>query len=247
MSVSVISDIQEDVVNLQNALDQILQLNVDKIVCLGDIVGFDAKHYNYEETRNAQQCIHILKERLDIVVAGNHDLNTSGSFPFFMTKVGFPENWYAISMDEKEKLYENMFFLYKDEADINLNKSDIKFLKDLNSWEILEADTIKLLLSHFIYPDINGNLSTFVNNKEGFSLHFEFMNKLGVNISFVGHAHLEGVGIVGKRGLKINKFGIHSLKDEPQVILCPTIAKGKHKNGFVIFDTHCMSIEVVGL
>ena len=105
----------------------------------------------------------------------------------------------------------------------------------------------KLLFSHFIYPDINGNLKVFSNSKYGFSSHFEWMEKLKVNISFVGHAHISGVGIVSKKGSKINKFGRYSLNTEPQVILCPSLGKGKHKNGFVLFDSKSLSIEALAL
>ncbi|MFC2151974.1 hypothetical protein ACFLSE_05545, partial [Bacteroidota bacterium] len=46
---------------------------------------------------------------------------------------------------------------------------------------------------------------------------------------------------------KVNKFGVYSLKNEPQIILCPNIAKGKYKNGYMIYDTITMNLNVIGL
>ena len=90
-------------------------------------------------------------------------------------------------------------------------------------------------------------MKTFTTNRDGFSQHFKWMEKLGVNLSFVGHAHIQGIGIATKKDFKISKFGIYSLKDEPQIILCPNIAECKYKNGFVIFDSNNMTLEVLGL
>lgn len=247
MLIAIISDIHEDIVNLQKTLDQLLKLNIDRIVCLGDVVGFDNNYYKYEKTRSAQKCIHLLKNYSDINVAGNHDLNASKCLPYFRKLIGFPDNWYTISMEEKERKYQQKFFLYKDEAKNDLSKQDKEFMKDFNSWEILDADTLPILFSHFIYPDINGNMTTFNNTKKGFSQHFEWMEKLKVNISFVGHAHINGVGIAKKKSLKIKKNSKHTLSADPQIILCPVIAEGKYKNGFVLFDSKTMMLEVVSL
>ncbi|MBU8893909.1 MAG: metallophosphoesterase [Bacteroidales bacterium] len=247
MRIAVISDIHEDIMNLRKTLDQIFQLDTDKIICLGDIVGFENKHYKFRETKSAQKCVHLLKEHSDIVTAGNHDLAATERLPCFMKKIGFPEKWNTISMDEKEKTYKNKFFLYKDETENDLNESDKEFIKNLPSWKILETDAMNMLISHFIYPDINGNLTTFNTGKKSFYKHFEWMEKLDVNISFVGHTHIEGVGIVRKNSFKTHDFGIYSLKAEPQIILCPSIAKGKFKNGFVLFDSNNMKLEVISL
>ena len=247
MRIAIISDIHEDFLNLQKTFDHILKLNINKIACLGDIVGFEVNHYKYEKTRSAQKCIQLIKQQSDVIVAGNHDLLAIERLPFFANQIGFPEDWYNLSMNELKHKYEHIFFLYKNEAENDLNEIDKDIIKNLNSWETLNNDALKILFSHFIYPDINGNIKTFTTNRDGFSQHFKWMEKLGVNLSFVGHAHIQGIGIATKKGLKINNFGIYSLKDEPQIILCPTIAESKYKNGFVIFDSDNMTLEVLRL
>ena len=247
MRIAVISDIHEDIVNLQLALDQIFNFNIDEIICLGDIIGFESSYYKFDKIRSAQKCFQLLNKYSDIIVAGNHELHATDGLPHFRKKIGFPENWYSISMEKRKEIYGHKFFLYRDESENDLNKEEKEAIKKLNSWEVLELDNMKLLFSHFIYPDINGNLKVFSNSKDGFFKHFEWMKKLEINISFVGHAHISGVGIVTKKGSKINKFGRYSLNTEPQVILCPSIGKGKHKNGFVLFDSASMNLEVIAL
>lgn len=247
MRIAIISDIHEDFINLQKAFDYILKLNINKIACLGDIVGFEANHYKYEETRSAHKCIQLIRKYSDIIVTGNHELQATNGLPYFSQKIGFPENWYSISMKERKEVYGHKFFLYRDEAENDLNKTEIDIIKNLDSWKIVNSDSMCLLFSHFIYPDINGNLKYFSNNKDGFLKHFNWMEKLKVDISFVGHVHISGVGIVTKKRSKINNFGRYSLNTESQVIICPSIGKGKQKNGFVIFDSNNMTLEVLRL
>ena len=219
MRIGIISDIHEDIIGLNKAIDSINNYDIDRIVCLGDIVGFEKGHYKYEKTRNAHECVQLIKHKANIVVAGNHDLLHAQRIPHFATSIGFPENWYDLTLEELKHKYEHIFFLYKDEEENNLDKKDKEFLQELNSWEVLNIDSLRMLFSHFIYPDINGNMKIFTTNKYGFLHHLKWMENNNVNISFAGHAHIEGVGIATRKGLKISRFGEYSLKYQTQVIL----------------------------
>src|SRR5262249_53572359 len=69
MKVAIISDIHANLEALQATLADIAAQRVDRIVCLGDVVGYNA---------NPAECIALLR-RLDVLcVAGNHDGGVSG-------------------------------------------------------------------------------------------------------------------------------------------------------------------------
>lgn len=72
MRLALISDIHANREALQATLDDIAVRDVDRIVCLGDIVGYNA---------NPAECIALLREANVLCVAGNHDLAVCGRMP----------------------------------------------------------------------------------------------------------------------------------------------------------------------
>ena len=79
MKLAIISDIHANLEALQATLQQISAQTVDRIVCLGDIVGYNA---------NPEECISLLRELDVLSIAGNHDravtgqITTEGSHPY---------------------------------------------------------------------------------------------------------------------------------------------------------------------
>jgi predicted phosphodiesterase len=69
MRYALISDIHSNLEALETVLARIDTLKVDEIVCLGDIVGYNA---------NPNECIDIIKSRGIRTVMGNHDSRASG-------------------------------------------------------------------------------------------------------------------------------------------------------------------------
>ena len=64
MRIAIISDIHSNQEALKKALQVIEEKSVDKIICLGDIVGYGA---------NPNECIDIVRTRCDVVIKGNHE------------------------------------------------------------------------------------------------------------------------------------------------------------------------------
>ena len=64
MRIAIISDIHSNLEALTKALEIIDQQSIDKIICLGDIVGYGA---------NPNECIELVRQRCDIVIKGNHE------------------------------------------------------------------------------------------------------------------------------------------------------------------------------
>jgi len=74
MKIGLISDIHEDILSLEQAFRFFSSEKCDQIFCLGDIVGFALPFFKYIETRNANECINLIKKNCDETVIGNHDL-----------------------------------------------------------------------------------------------------------------------------------------------------------------------------
>lgn len=69
MKVAIVSDIHANLEALQVTLKHIGALQVDRIVCLGDVVGYNT---------NPAECIALLRGCTAIWVAGNHDRAVTG-------------------------------------------------------------------------------------------------------------------------------------------------------------------------
>jgi predicted phosphodiesterase len=69
MRIAIFADIHANLEALQAVLERIHALNVDEIVCLGDIVGYNA---------NPNECVDILRKEKILSVLGNHDACASG-------------------------------------------------------------------------------------------------------------------------------------------------------------------------
>jgi diadenosine tetraphosphatase ApaH/serine/threonine PP2A family protein phosphatase len=65
MRIAIISDIHSNLEALKEAFKKIDSLNVDDIICLGDLVGYGA---------NPNECIKMVKAHCSNVLCGNHDM-----------------------------------------------------------------------------------------------------------------------------------------------------------------------------
>ena len=64
MRYAIISDIHSNLEALESVLKQIENERVDKIFCLGDIVGYGP---------NPDECVDLVRENCEIILTGNHD------------------------------------------------------------------------------------------------------------------------------------------------------------------------------
>ena len=72
MRIAVISDIHGNRPALEAVLAEVDDAGVDRIWCLGDIVGYGAE---------PDACCERTRERADVCLAGNHDLGVRGDLP----------------------------------------------------------------------------------------------------------------------------------------------------------------------
>jgi len=66
---AIISDIHSNLEALEATLERIEKIRVDEILCLGDLVGYNA---------NPNECVKIIRDRATKVIMGNHDRACSG-------------------------------------------------------------------------------------------------------------------------------------------------------------------------
>lgn len=97
MRLVVLADVHSNLHALNAVLDEIDKLDVDKIVCAGDIVGYCAF---------PNECCAAIRERASEVVMGNHDLaalhtDDSGMNPFAARAV----LWTSSRIDNQSKTY----------------------------------------------------------------------------------------------------------------------------------------------
>lgn len=78
MKLAILSDIHANLEALRATLDEISAHRVDRIVCLGDVVGYNA---------NPNECVALLRQQVPLCVAGNHDRAATGQ----ITTQGFSQ------------------------------------------------------------------------------------------------------------------------------------------------------------
>ena len=64
MRIAIISDIHSNLEALTKSMETIDEQSIDKIVCLGDIIGYGA---------NPNECIELVRQRCSTVIKGNHE------------------------------------------------------------------------------------------------------------------------------------------------------------------------------
>lgn len=72
MKLALISDVHANLPALQAVLDDVASAGADRIVCLGDIVGYNSQ---------PAECVDAIRRRDALCVAGNHDLAVCGRIP----------------------------------------------------------------------------------------------------------------------------------------------------------------------
>lgn len=244
MRYAIIADIHEDVVNLKRALKKIDKLNCDEIICLGDISGFSVPHYNYFDTRDAHECLRLVREHCSIIIAGNHDLHAAQKTPSIKTNFDFPKSWYEMDYHERKKLSKGQVWLYEhDELDPLYSKEDISYLTSLPEYHILKTKTANIFLSHFIYPNLSGTMSSFYSEFDEFEQHKQFMRDHGCEISFAGHCHYSGLFIASNTAIVGKRFNKKYTPLKNDCFLVPPLAGNRIAKGFCIYDSEANYIQ----
>jgi predicted phosphodiesterase len=157
MRLGILNGIHEDVVRLREAFLQIREWGCDKIVCLGDIVGFSPQYYGYPDTRDTHSVIELVRKNCKHVVVGNHDLFAIQKLPKDRTLFEYPADWYQKTLEKRKQEANGAVWLYDDESPISLGENDRAYLDSLPEFQILSIEAHRILLSHYAYPNLTGS------------------------------------------------------------------------------------------
>ncbi|MFP4059101.1 MAG: metallophosphoesterase family protein [Bacteroidales bacterium] len=246
MRIAIITDIHEDIESLRAAFHKISRNRCDDIVCLGDISGYSVPYYSYLNKRDAHQCLKLIKENCKYIILGNHDMHAARVIPKNCNFFDYPENWYELDYHERKVLVNNKLWMHE-ENDLNplYREEDIQFLKTLPEYIALNVENKKILLSHYFYPNLSGVNKDFYTYPDELKEHFNFMEALGCSISFAGHIHAKGTLVAKKGIIRHYMKKIIALNNASTIIGVPPVTSNVKRNGFCIFDSENMSLEIV--
>lgn len=248
MKLGIISDIHEDILRLQEAMGVFEKKKCDQLICLGDIVGFNVDHFTFLNSRNANECICLIKDNFSIATIGNHDLFAIKKTPIHTGGFNYPETWYDLDFEQRTKLAKGRLWLYEDrELSALLNVKSIEFLAQLPEYKVFETEDMRILFSHYMYPDFTGSLVDFRKENNDFKPHLDFLHQNEIDLSFIGHVHPHGMQLIKNLKLKTKEFGKYKIKKSNQTYICPAIASGASASGLIIFDTDSLIVEAVPL
>ena len=98
MKIAVISDVHSNIEALKAVLSKLDQTDVERVICLGDIVGYGA---------DPGGCLELVKKRCDVVVAGNHDCAIGDFEEYSMLNLYAAEaiDWTRNILSDEWKIY----------------------------------------------------------------------------------------------------------------------------------------------
>jgi predicted phosphodiesterase len=249
MRLGVLGGIHEDVIRLTQAFELLDHAGCETIACLGDIVGYSVPYYGFLKSRDARRAVQLVRERCEHVVTGNHDLFAIRKIPLHQHVFAYPANWYALDWVTRRKLSRGRVWLYDDELPALLGPEDEAYLGMLPEFLTIELDGIRLMLSHYAYPDLVGDAVSFdAALPENLSRHVDFMREHGCAVGFSCHDGDNGMTLhVGPQQVKVG-FGTYSLpQEQPVWIQCPWVANGTYANGVLVLDTIHRQIRAIPL
>ncbi len=247
MKLSVISDIHSDLISLQDTLREIDKHKCDKILCLGDIVGYSLHFNGSMDGRNGDACVRMVKNHCDYVICGNHDLHAIMKLPSYHNELGMPENWYELDLEEKGRISKSQVWLYEDEIEDPISESSHDFLNKLPEYMVIKSEYFNILATHFIEPDITGTSKGSPSSRKDFSRHLKLMRRKKCLLGFAGHAHLEGFARISRQDYLMNYYRKSQLLKQRQIIVGPPVSRNPGSRGFIILDTLSREFEALSL
>jgi predicted phosphodiesterase len=166
MKYAIISDIHSNI----QALEQVFKMvnsEVDQIICLGDIVGYNA---------NPKECIKAVRKNSLVthIVQGNHDEDTGHAEENYIGHIGelSPDAYAGIKYSSSV-----------------LSKKDKEWLKQLPESALIEDPDIPFLVSHYS-PEICTAYGYILNDCDA-RISIKRLKKMGnIKLFFFGHSHL---------------------------------------------------------
>jgi len=166
MKFGIISDIHSNIYALEAILNEFNNLKIDKIICCGDIVGFNP--FPEESTKLLMK----YKDKL-IAVRGNHEKYLMDGMPKYVH-------------DCQRKVSENAIAHHKWNHS-NLSKESVEFLSNFPLDTTLTVGNKKVYIVHYPYNE-DGSFKTYVRNPS-LEENTELFSNIDADIFIYGHTH----------------------------------------------------------
>lgn len=251
MKIGILTDIHENTEMLAEALRLAEANKCDELVCLGDIVGYDRRFYKYIRKRSAKECLGLIRTNCRYIVAGNHDLFAAERFPAYSNGFKYPEQWFSLTGEERKLLSEGKVWSYEYDDPVDLEEEDHAFLKSLPEYLTTSFNEVTILFSHYIYPDLTGSTTTYIERNHQLKDAWRFMDEQKSKYSFYGHSHGSFAGFAYRDSFSFLKAfhaipdSSFNLGDEMVIITLPPLAGEKGRTGFSIIDTETMKLNII--
>jgi len=238
MKLGFISDVHEDAGSLKRALRLFERHRCDRLICLGDLTGCPTRFAPYRKTRNAGEVIRLIRAACTLVVAGNHDLYAARKVPESRFGYDYPEAWYRLSLNERLQAGGDRVWLYEgEELPLELTSDEKAEICSWPEWTILEEYGIRIMLSHYLYPDMTGSSNILPPDENLIRSHRRWMEESNVRLSLFGHLHPEGSWWISRRSQELVDWGRKRLPEERVAIGVPAVCRGINRNGVLMLDT----------
>ncbi len=211
MRLAVLSDIHSNIEALEAVLGELRRFSPDRIICCGDVVGYGA---------SPSECIALVREAADLVVAGNHDYGAIGMTDTsrFNPTARAAIEWTAQQLDFAEKKW----------------LSSLPIESSIENCKFVHGSPLSPESWHYIRKSISINAQ------------FDSFNE---PVCFVGHSHIPGLWGTELNEYCPPREGLMQLYREYRYIIdVGSVGRprdGEPKAAFVIFDTDDLQLEFV--
>lgn len=251
MKIGIITDIHENAARLRTALSLAEAYGCEEIACLGDIAGYDRRFYRYPDARSAKECINLVRSNCRWIVAGNHDLFAARKIPAYSNGFEFPPDWFDLDPLRRKKVSKGKVWSHEYDETNDLEESDIEFIRSLPEFVIADAGGLSCIFSHYIYPDLSGSTTRYVERNFQTCLAWDFFEARNVTYSFSGHSHQIFAGFSYKGGGNLLK-AVHSipgksfnLGNDPVIVILPPLSGEQGRSGFSLVDSESRKVSII--
>ena len=191
MKIAIISDIHSNPTALLTVLEDVEKQKCDRIICLGDIVG-----YGYDPNG----CIEICREREIECLLGNHDAGLVGS----------------LSLDWFNLFAKNAILRQRP-----LVSDDRKEWLKILPYSVVEREGYKKKeKKKFKIAFVHGELTTpnefnYIKGYSDAASEFYYLDRAGIRVLFVGHTHYANTFVQDNSG-EIHEYYI-DIEDEQSI------------------------------
>jgi len=173
LKIAIISDIHGNLVALEAVMDSIRSEGVDRVVCLGDVVGYGAR---------PNECVDVIRSNEIPCILGNHDEGAIGlgDINYFNQWAREAILWTSVSLNEKSKEF----------------LMSLKFTYEIEDMLFVHASPYEPKSWHYIFSEYEARLSF-----SSFKQQVCFVGHTHIPAVFSepdGRRHIINVGSVGQ-------------------------------------------------